>query len=199
MEWLGGLLHAVSAGGRYMYRSAQVANDSLHPFKNRAGHSADALRWEDIWERNHTDLQIQKKFKRCKKPQTQEMSRGGKKKQTLNFRHNVFKLKPGCNLNSLPDGKRTVTQCKRNQVFVLGEACPKPRMHKQVQNSKQNVPGHWCTWLLEPEQSNSLHCWAYCWLRVARQHVGLQMSERRQRANCWSQREVLWATSPRDG
>lgn len=70
---------------------------------------------------------------------------GEKKKQTLNFRHNVFKLKPGCNLNSLPDGKRTVTQCKRNQVFVLGEACPKPRMHKQVQNSKQNVPGHWCT------------------------------------------------------
>lgn len=76
---------------------------------------------------------------------TRNVKGGGKKKQTLNFRHNVFKLKPGCNLNSLPDGKRTVTQCKRNQVFVLGEACPKPRMHKQVQNSKQNVPGHWCT------------------------------------------------------
>lgn len=33
-------------------------------------------------KRNHTDSQIQEKFKRCKKPQTQEMSReegGGKK------------------------------------------------------------------------------------------------------------------------
>lgn len=33
---------------------------------------------EKTYERNYTDLQIHKKFKRCKKPQTQEMSRGEK-------------------------------------------------------------------------------------------------------------------------
>lgn len=46
--------------------------------------------------------------------------KGRGKNKTLNFRHNVFKLKPSCNLNSRPDGKRTVTQFKRNQVLSWG-------------------------------------------------------------------------------
>lgn len=90
----------------------------------------------------------------------------------------------------------------RGSRFCPGEEmCPKTRMHKQVQNSKQNVPGHWCTWLLEPEQSNSLHllhCWAYCWVSVVPQHMGFQAAARRQHANCWLQRELLQARSPRD-
>lgn len=34
---------------------------------------------------------------------------------------------------------------KEKPGLILGKMCPKALMHKQVQSSKQNVPGHWCT------------------------------------------------------
>lgn len=187
MTW--GLLHAVSAWGRYMYRSAQVANDSLHPFKTEQGIQQMHCR-EKTYEKEMIQTCKYIRSWRDARNLKHKKCQGGKK--PLKFRHNVFKWKPSCNLKSLQNGKHTVTQLKRNQVSSW-ETCPKALMHKQVQSSKQNVPGHWCTWLLEPEQSNSLHLLG---LLLAARRIP-DVTEKAAR-KCWFLGETPRAASPRE-
>lgn len=97
-----------------MYRSAQVANDSLHPFRTEQGIQQMRCN-EKTYEKEIIQTCKYRRSSRDARNLKHKKCQRGKK--TLNFRHNVFKLKPGCNLNSLQDGKQTVTQFKRNQVL----------------------------------------------------------------------------------